>query len=107
MAFRAAQPRRCAMIYIKMDTMVKFARRGSYPLAQPDRRAAPGADDRREQPVARRLLRLAGECRVAVLDLLAAESLDRVAQRRLVVAQLGDLARVVRVDRLLHRHRAG
>src|SRR5262249_12082830 len=48
-----------------------------------------------------------GQRLVLVLDLLGAELLDGAAQLGLVVAELARLARVVLVDRLLDRHRAG
>ncbi len=60
-----------------------------------------------EQPVGGRLLGAVREADVAMLQFLGAERLDRVAQRRLVVAERRRLAGVVRVDRLLHRDRAG
>src|SRR3954452_6709202 len=76
-------------------------------LAQPDREAAAGADGRRQQPVAGCALGLIGQSDVTVLSFLAAEFLQRVAERRLAVLKLLYLRCIMGIDRFLHRDGAG
>ena len=64
----------------------------SEPRRQPDGQARPGLDRLGQRPVGGRLARGVGQRGVAVLDLLAAEFLDGVAQRGLVLAQRLGLA---------------
>src|SRR6478672_5556100 len=70
----------------------------SYVLRQPDCHPASGTDGRGQQRIARRLHGARAACRIAMLELLGLEFRDIGSERRIVVAKVAELSRIMLVD---------
>src|SRR5437764_10335171 len=83
------------------------ARSSSYSLRQSDGHPATRTDRRGQERIADRGRCASGTSGVAMLELLSAELADVRGELRILVAQFGELARIMLVDLGLHRIGAG